>query len=107
MMQYIVTGIFILLDFITGIIKAFKQHNFTSSVMREGLFHKAGSLIIILLSALVDYSQKYIDIGINKEVSVAVCTYIIIMEIASVIENVGKINPELIPKQISKFFKKL
>ena len=40
-MAIAVVGGFIAMDCITGIVKAIKNKNFSSSIMREGLFHKA------------------------------------------------------------------
>lgn len=103
----IITGCFILLDMITGIINAFRQKKFTSSVMREGLFHKCGSLICIIFGVLVDYAQKFIDLGVSIPVAISICSYIALMEIGSIIENVCEINPNLLPKKLQSFFSKL
>lgn len=106
-MIFIITGAFIILDFITGLIKAFKNKKFTSSVMREGLFHKSGSILIILLGTLVDYAQKFIDLGVNIPVATTICIYIVLMEIGSIVENLGEINPRIIPNKIQGYFQKL
>ena len=106
-MAYIITVCFIALDMITGIVKAFKEHNYTSSVMREGLFHKCGSLLCIVFGVLVDFAQSYIDIGVNVPVAFAICTYIVAMEIGSIIENVAVINPDILPDKIKQYFQKL
>lgn len=106
-MLYLITGGFILLDFVTGIIKAFVSKQFTSSIMRQGLFHKAGSLLVILFGALVDYAQTYIDIGVSIPVASTICLYIILMEIGSIIENVCVINPRIVPAKLQSFFQKL
>ena len=106
-MVYCVVGCFIVLDFVTGIIKALKQKNFNSSVMREGLFHKTVSIICVLFGALVDYAQTLIDLGVNIPIALAICTYIILMECASIIENLGQINPQIIPDKLREHFGKL
>ena len=106
-MGYIVTGAFILLDMITGLIKAFKEKAYCSSVMREGLFHKAGSILVICFGALVDYAQTFIDLGVTIPVALSLCAYIVLMEIGSIIENVCKINPEILPDKIKSYFAKL
>ena len=106
-MVYVITGAFILLDLITGLIKAFKEKNYTSTVMREGLFHKAGSILIILFGYLVDYAQTFVDIGITIPVATSLCVYIILMEIGSIIENVCTINPGIMPDKIKGYFQKL
>ncbi len=106
-MVYVVTMAFIMLDMITGLIKAFKEKNYTSSIMREGLFHKCGSIICIVLGALVDYAQRFIDLGVTVPVAISICIYISLMEIGSIIENVGKINPQIIPDKLKEYFQKL
>lgn len=105
--MYIITSVFILLDMVTGIVKAFKEKDYNSSVMREGLFHKSGSLLCIAFGVLVDYAQTLLDLGVNVPVAVSICAYICLMEIGSIIENVCKINPEIFPDKLKSFFTKL
>lgn len=106
-MIYILTGAFIILDFITGVIKAFKKKEFTSSMMREGLFHKIGSIVVIVFAGLVDYAQGFMDLGITIPLTSTVCVYITLMEIGSIIENVCIINPSIIPSKLQTYFQKL
>lgn len=106
-MVYVITGAFILLDLITGLIKAFKEKSYTSSIMREGLYHKIGTLLIVGFGYLVDYAQTYIDIGVSVPVAISVCSYVVLMEIGSIIENVCIINPQILPDKIKGYFKKL
>lgn len=95
------------MDMLTGLIKAFAKKEYTSTVMREGLFHKCGSLLCVLLGVMVDYAQSFLDLGVSVPVAVAICTYIVLMEIGSIIENVCEINPEIMPDKIRGFFTKL
>ena len=106
-MVYAIVATFIAFDFVTGIAKAFKHRDFNSSIMREGLFHKLGSVFAVTLGVLVDYAQGYIDVGVTVPVAGSICGYIVLMEIGSICENIGKINPELIPEKIRPFFGKL
>lgn len=106
-MVYLITGAFILLDFITGLIKAFKEKNYSSSIMREGLFHKSGSILVIVFGWLVDYAQTFIDLGVTIPVAMSLCCYVVLMEIGSIIENVCIINPEIMPDKIKGYFAKL
>lgn len=99
-MIYAITAAFIALDFITGLIKAISSGNFKSSCMREGLFHKSGELLCIALGILIQYAEGYLDLGINLPVAAAICTYIVLMEIGSALENIGAINPELVPSKL-------
>lgn len=105
--MYFATFCFIILDMVTGLIKAFKNHEFESSVMREGLFHKSGSLLLIVFGVLVDYAQQFVDLGVEIPLTLFICSYIILMEIGSIIENIGKINPEIVPKKLRALFSKL
>ena len=106
-MAFLITGIFIVFDLLTGLIKAFKEKNYTSSIMREGLFHKAGSILLVSLGALADYAQDYMDLGIDVPVCGTICVYVCLMELGSIVENIGKINPKLIPEKIKPYFLKL
>lgn len=101
---YVITFLFIALDFITGLIKAGATGTFTSTKMRTGLFHKVGLILCMILGILVDYAQTFIDLGISVPVAAAICAYIILMEIASIIENVCQINPELLPDKLAGIF---
>lgn len=106
-MVYALTGCFILFDLITGLIKAFKEKNYDSSVMREGLFHKCGSVLCVVFGVLVDYTQGYLDLGVTMPVALAICGYVVMMEIGSIIENVCAINPDILPDKLKAYFAKL
>lgn len=103
-MAYVITFAFIVLDFVTGMIKACATNSFSSTKMREGLFHKTGLILVVILGVLVDYAQGFIDLGISIPVAAAFCAYICLMEIGSIIENICKIDPELMPDKLTKFF---
>lgn len=106
-MIYVLSGAFILLDLVTGLVKAFKEKDYSSTVMRQGLYHKSGSLLCILFGVLVDYSQAYLDLGVNIPVAISICAYICLMEVGSIIENVTAINPEIMPEKLKEYFQKL
>lgn len=106
-MPYVLTGCFIVLDLLTGLLKAFKEKSYDSTVMREGLYHKAGSVICVVFGFLVDYAQCFVDLGVTVPVATTICVYIIAMECGSIIENVCKINPEIMPDKLKSYFAKL
>ena len=106
-MAYAITAGFILLDMVTGLVKAFKEKAYTSSVMREGLFHKCGSVLCVVFGVLIDYAQNFLELGVNVPVALSVCAYIVLMEIGSIIENVCVINPEIMPDKLKQYFTKL
>ncbi len=106
-MTYLITCAFIALDFVTGLIQALATKTFASSIMREGLFHKVGLVLCIILGLLVDYAQGFVDLGASIPVAAAICAYICLMEIGSIIENVCKIDPEIMPDKLTGFFASL
>lgn len=106
-MVYIITALFITLDLVTGLIKAFKEKSYSSTVMREGLYHKSGSILCMLFGVLVDYAQSFVDLGISIPVAVSISVYIVLMEIGSIVENVCEINPEIMPEKLKNYFIKL
>lgn len=97
---------FILLDVVSGLVKAFATTGFDSSVMRQGFFHKLGELLSIALCVVVDVSLPRLGIPVDVDFSVVCCVYLVIMEIGSILENIGEINPEL-REPLSKIFAKL
>lgn len=103
-MQYAITGAFIAVDIISGVLKAFTTKSWNSSIMRQGLFHKMGFILIIVLALLCDYGQVYLDLGFAIPITKPVLIYIIVTEIGSIIENVSFINPELVPDKLKAFF---
>lgn len=83
------TLIFILADIISGVITAIILKNLDSQRMREGLLRKALLILIVVLSFVVDGAFKITFI------SKAVCIYIIIMEVISILENLKKAGIDL------------
>lgn len=94
-MEFILVALFILFDFMTGLMARILNGNYQSTVARKGLYHKIGSILCIVFAVLCDYRQKYIDIGITIPITISVITYICLMERGSILENIKKINPEL------------
>lgn len=86
---------FIVLDYITGVVNAVKSKELDSTIMREGLYHKFAEIMIIGIVIALNYSSMFFDLGIDVPLIEGACVYIIIMELASVLENLCKINPEL------------
>ena len=94
-MAYLITFYFIAMDFFTGLLKAFATGSFSSKVMRQGLFHKVSLLCVLALGWLMEYAQRYIDLGVVVPAGAAACVYIILMEAGSILENLCRINPDL------------
>lgn len=96
-----------LLDIVTGLVKAFKEKDYNSSIMREGLWHKCAYILCIVFIVTVDYAQMYMDLGFDIPLIESVCTYIALNEFGSIIENLAMINPKLLPEKLKSYFGKL
>ena len=106
-MAFLLTGGFITLDMITGLVWAFKNKSYTSSIMREGLYHKCGSVLCVIFGVLTDYAQTWLDLGVAIPMTTAICSYISLMEIGSIVENLCSINPDIMPDKLKQYFAKL
>lgn len=89
----VAVAVFICFDIITGLMSALKKGNFKSSTMRKGLVAKTGEIFAVLLFTTIEKVLPFIGITITIPLVPAITVYIIIMEIGSIIENIGKINP--------------
>lgn len=103
-MGYAFTFSLIVLDFLTGMGKAFATNTFSSKVMRQGLFHKVALVLVMLHGWLMDYAQAYIDLGTKIPVGAACCVYIFLMELCSSLENLCQMNPDLMPDKLCEIF---
>ena len=94
-------------DLVTGfVIKGVIPHNVSSSIMREGLVHKAWEIAIMWCAILADIAL-YVGMGIGVQVlSSATCGFIFVMELASVCENALEGNPELAGAPVIKYVAK-
>lgn len=100
----IIALLFVVFDFVTGLIKSIKNKNISSQKLREGLFHKVSFVLVILLAIICEAAMTHIDMSLNVPLVAPVCGYIVITEIASAIENIAEINPELQGSPIFKLF---
>ncbi|RYQ66084.1 toxin secretion/phage lysis holin [Bifidobacterium pseudolongum subsp. globosum] len=91
-----ITSIFMVLDIITGFIKAWKDNDVKSKALRAGLFHKASFILVIVLAQAVEYAADEIpQIQLNVPIVGAICAYIILTEVVSVLENLKAMNPAI------------
>lgn len=86
--------VFIGLDLVTGGVAALYTKSWASKVMREGLYHKAGEVLIFAVAAIADYFLPLVDVAIPFSFTSLVAGYLVIMELGSVLENVKKFSPE-------------
>ena len=97
---------FMALDVITGLVQAVINQCVDSTIMKLGLWHKCGFLLAIIFGCLCEWAMLYIDLGFTMPIQSAVCGFIMLTEIVSILENLGKISPELANSGFMKIFKK-
>ena len=95
---------FIILDIITGFSQACVNHTVSSVKMREGLWHKSAYFFAIALAMLCEYGTLYLNLGFTTPITLPVCAFICLTEIVSVLENLGKLNPDILGSSLAGFF---
>lgn len=99
--------ILICIDFIAGFTGAALTHTISSQKMREGALHKFMEIILMVLATVIDGALLGgFDILGGDPILVVTCAYLSVMEIASVLEIVGKYNPDLTESGILALFEK-
>lgn len=84
---------FVLSDLLTGLLAALKNKQFKSSIMREGLFNKVGELATLGLAIMCDKFAPVVNIELPVDLIVVVASYLSLMEIGSILENIRKLSP--------------
>lgn len=95
---FLLCGIFVFADVLTGYLKAFRNKKVNSSISRDGYIKKIGWIIAILLGFLVD---MLVEVNLFLIGSAVVC---IATEGISFYENLGEIGIDL---PFKKYFEKL
>ena len=98
------TAGFIALDLVTGFVQAIANKTVDSSKMRDGLWHKCGFILTILLAALIEWAMQYVDLGFTLPLFVPVCVFIMLTEIVSIFENICALSPELSGTKLAQLF---
>lgn len=98
-------SILMAIDVVTGFVNAWARSNIKSSVMRQGLARKFGELVVIGIAQLFFYG-----VGMPKYAVMGISTYIILMELISICENLDKLGvpiPKFIKKALTKAEEKI
>ena len=102
-----------LIDWLSGTACAMKHGAWTSQCAREGLWHKTGEFISLLVAAGVDilihYLSSYLPgISLNYKACLLplVCVWYICTELGSILENIGLMGAP-IPKFLARMIEVL
>lgn len=94
-----------LFDLVSGFAVAVINKEVSSSKMREGLAHKMVLLLFIALSLAVEVLSLHVaDFGFCGVTVYAVCVFIIVMEVSSILENLCRAYPELRDTKLMRIF---
>lgn len=99
----VIVLVFICFDVLTGWIKAASTGTVDSSIMRKGLFHKVGEILAMIFGYICEYAFPLAGVPVQVPIASGIGIYIILMETASIIENLAIINPQL-AGILDKFF---
>lgn len=103
-MPILIALIFHGIDIVTGLIAAFKEKSIESGKMRDGLFKKIGFIFCYVLAFLIDYYGNYVGLNLGVKVLPIIVLYSVTTEVVSIIENIGRINTDLLPDTLKHLF---
>ena len=88
-----------------GFVGAAIRHDISSTKMREGIGHKVMMLALIAVAYVLGVGLTHVS-GIQSEVpsTEVVCWYTIIMELASIIENIAMAWPAFSDNKLFMYF---
>ncbi len=98
------------MDWITGTAAARKCGTWKSSISRDGAYHKAGSIVVILLAFIADFIMSImlphipvLNIQWPEFLAPLVLAWYIVTELGSILENAVKLGAP-VPSWIVKIF---
>lgn len=88
------------LDVVSGYIAAIRTGTVNSTVMRDGMWNKIGEMLAIVVGKSVEicisiFGSDFVGVEMNVPICTAVCAYLSLYEITSIMENIGKMNPNI------------
>lgn len=100
----IIALVFNALDLITGIITALKNKDIQSAKLRDGLFKKVGFILCYFVAWLVDTYGTRIGFQFGISILPIIILYACTTELVSILENICKINPDILPEKLMELF---
>lgn len=91
----IISACLIFLDIVSGIMKALYEGEFSSRGLRLGGLRKLSELVAVVIGFGMETAQVYWGIHNPLPTCAMFSTYIILMELISIFENLGEISPGL------------
>ena len=101
----IMACLMMLADIAVGFVGAAVRHDINSTKMREGIGHTVMVLVLIAVAYLLGVGLGHVS-GIETEIpsTEVVCWYVVVMELASILENVSLAWPEFADTRLFRYF---
>lgn len=92
-------------DVLVGFIVAVINNDLSSTKMRKGLLHKVLVLILIAVCLAIELAIGHtVQLPYDIPTCEVVCGYIVVMELISVLENIGRGYPQFTDSALFKLF---
>ena len=101
-----------IIDYLSGMAAAWSQNNLSSKIGAKGIIKKVGYMALIVVAMGVDYliysgiDVTGLEVGYNRWFGLLVAVWLIINEMISILENLGKLGVP-IPEFLTKIIKRL
>ena len=100
MWEIILPCIMMVLDVVTGYIAATCMGTVDSKKMKKGIYSKLAELFAIVLAFFFEFSitifgPEMLGVSVRIPIGVSVCAYVFLMELVSIIENIGCMNTKI------------
>lgn len=92
------------LDILTGLVSAIKNKGIKSAKLRDGLFKKVGFIFCYFTAWLVDGYGDVIGFKLGVAILPVIVLYVCTTELVSILENISKINSDLLPGKLMELF---
>lgn len=92
------------LDLLTGIISAIRLKDLKSSRLRDGLFKKVAFILCYFLAWLMDNYGNTVGFKLPVDILPVIILYVCTTELVSILENITKINPDILPDKLMQMF---
>lgn len=96
--------VFNALDVLTGVVSAIKNKDIKSANLRDGLFKKVGFIFCYFTAWLVDGYGDVIGFKLGVAILPVIVLYACTTELVSILENISKINSDLLPGKLMELF---
>lgn len=97
--------VMMLADILVGFVTAAINNEISSTKMRQGLLHKVLMLVLIIVCLAIELAIGHtVELPYDIPTCEVVCGYIVVMELMSVLENIGRGYPQFAGSALFKLF---